>query len=583
MIHINNNTTQQEIINLLLSKLSEQGNLYIEVLSLPYFLASIPSIKVFQYKIQKYPRPIFWHSHDREIFSLLKDSDFNVDFPPALDHKIDKKPATIINLRSQLITESENFVPSPNFKNNLFESPNFVEPSHSNVFNLSQLTNPIDFSSSSVLDEFRKKHLKKEPKPTIKQDLDQWLEKIESTKSALSKFQVEAIEQKHQFSKKEESSINLFKSLSNPFVYRGFASLILMVLVFGFWYYYPTNKYKLDVVPTTKQEAVDTKLPESIFQKTQAEITVASQVESTGQKTTMSTTRAIGKVILINTSSNPVDFNRDGLILLSEVNGLEYSHKSNSNEPKVFTIPAKNSNGNQKVEIEIQAVETGEKFNLPVNSVFRIYNLKGEAMGASFKAISTTEIKVSDSVGEKIFSEDDMSLLRTKLEKNLLEEKNKKIQNLKDNNFITNPAWVKLNQSNYTFSDKIGSLSKSVTAQAVANIEFLALPKLALTTSVQDKFLNREISDITIVDTTVDDSTDKKFVVAKLFVSYLENPESLKYEIQNKVKSLDFSTASVDLQASYPNVKKVSKEFSGVNLPMIKPRNKIEINQVGEK
>jgi hypothetical protein len=588
MIHITNHTTQQEIIDLLLSKLPEQGNLYVEILDLPYFLASIPSIKVFQYKIQKYPRPIYWFSHNPEIFELLQLSSLLVDFPPSLTYLVEKKPATIINLNSNLadqknkvnVAEAEF---SYNQKTNNEPKLNYsLLPKNfdqNTSFNLSQFTKPIDFTSSSILDEFRKKHLYKDPKASIKQDLDQWLEKIESTKNALSKFQTEAEENKIQATEKQNFASKFWSYFANPFVYRSLVSCTLIAMAFGFWYFYPTNKYKLDIVPTIHQDAIDARLPDSIFKKTQIELKTSASIEPSGQKTSTGTTRAIGKVALINNSTSAVEFNKDGIILISETNGLEYSHKSSSVDPKVFSVPAKNLASDQKVEIEIQAVDSGDKFDLPINSTFRVYNLKGEAMGSSFKAVASNDIKSTNSSGDKIFTEDDMSLLRTKLEQGFLDEKNKQIQDLKDSSLLTNSAWAKLSQPTYDFSATVGSTVKTVSAQAQASVEILSLPKKTLTAKIQEQLVNKQISDITIVDTQIADST----VSTKLFVSYAENPDFFKNEIQNKVKSVDFDRATADLQSTYPNVKRVSKNFSGINLPMVAPRNKIEINQVGEK
>ncbi len=590
MIHITNHTTQQEIVDLLLSELSQQGNLYLEIISLPYFLASVPSIKVFQYKIQKYPRLIFWSSYNTEILDLLQQSSLLVDFPPTLTHCVEKPRATIINIRSNSINDDvlidTDTTQGNSGKKKRDQEIQTVNSSllsgnvyHNSEFNPLQFTKPIDFNSNSMLDEFRKKHLKQDSKASIKQDLDQWLQKIESTKNALSKFQNEAEENKIQASENNSFLYNLRSTFANPFVYRSLISCTLVAFVFGCWFFYPTNRYKLDVVTSTHQEAINTSIPESVFKKTTVELKTTASVESSGQKNSSRTSRATGKVTLVNNSNSSVDFNKDGIILLSESNGLEYSHKSLTSDPKVFTVPAKNIANSQSIEINVQAVDFGEKFNLPTNSIFRVYNLKGEAMGSAFKAVASVDITTIDSSGEKIFTEDDMSLLRTKLEQGFLEEKNKQIQDLKDSNLLTNSAWTSLAQPTYDFSAIIGSNVKTVSAQAQSSMQIFSLPKSTLTEKVQEQMFNKQISDITIVDSKIVDSN----FVTKLFVNCTDNPEIIKHEIQNKFESSDFSGVTADLQLTYPNVKRVSKDFSGVNLPMVSPRNKIEINQVGQK
>ena len=590
MIKITQQTTQQEIIQNLLASLSNQGNLFVEVISLPYFLSSLPSIKVFQYKIQNYPRPIYWFSNSQSVLDILSKSQLSLGFPPSLEHSVSSfnnsnklRSPTIINLKNpenssqnnNQINQIKNSVEhKSNRSNNLNQRLDQQYLSERESFGVSSFTKPIDFNSSSILDQFREKHLKSKPNQTnIKQDLDQWLQKIESTKNALTKFQNEAEEQKT-FAKKNRS----WSITKNPNLYKTAVVVSLIACTFGFLWWYPTNNYKLDVVPAIKQESVDAKLPESIFNKTKIELKSSAQVESSGQKTiSTSTIRSIGKVSLVNNSSGVVDFNREGLILISESNGLEYSHKANLKNPMVYSIPAKNGLNSQKIEIQIQAVDTGDKFNLPVNSNFKVYNLKGEAMGSSFKAVATTDIKNTEESSEKVFSEDDMSLLRTKVEQGFLEERGKQIQQLKDSDMVTNSSWIKNSQTNYKYSANLGDLTKLVNVEATTTIEILSLPKVALANVIKDKIVNKSISDITIADTTMDDSN----VNTKLFVSFVENAEAIKYDITNKFNNTkDFDKTTADVQLLYPNIKKVSKDFYGVNIPLVPQRNKIEINEI---
>ena len=597
MIKITSQTTQKEIINSLLSGLSTTGNLYMHIISLPYFLSSLPSIKIFQYKIQNYPRQIFWFSHDPRITNLMSQSDLSVGVPPLLEEsKISNntsqqaKPqqarnSTVINLGGEKAT----FEQKSNINNNKINA-NKIESEESKTensvddispifpsFSKNNFTAPINFSSSSVLQEFREKHLKITEKTDFKQDLNQWLEKIESTKSALSKFQSEAEEQQQNNIRKNRLQ-NLFQA--NNF-YKVICSTIIVMVSLATFMLYPTNNYKLEIEPMTKQEALDIKIPDNLFNKTTVQLKTSSEIDSSGIKESIiSTDRSNGKVALINNSPSQVEFEREGIILISESNGLEYRHKSSEQDPKLFAIKSKNAQIGEKTEIDIQGVQSGDQFNLPLNSIFKVYNMRGEAMGSNFKAVAISEIKNTVKNIEKIVSEDDLSLLRSKVQSNFLEEKSKYFQTLKDQNQVTNANWVKSSDTKYEYSSPIGSNTKKISVIATTTAEILSLPKDTLTATIQSNSNAKNVSDITIVETKIDQSQ----VLGKFFVSYTENPDIIKDEISNKLKSnADFDLASADLQVQYPSLKRVSKNFQGIPLPLVSPRNKIEINQLQEK
>jgi hypothetical protein len=560
MIQINSNTTQKTLIELLLSSLAGQGNLYIQVLSLPYFLSSITSIKVFQYKIQNYPRNILWYSNDNRIFQFLSQSSLNAGFPQALEGP--KSRSTNINF-SKKEPDQIQYTPKPKITKDEIIALNLTDYSEPAQFN---------FSHPNLLDEFRKKHLGQDQKQDFKQDLDNWLKKIESTKEALSRHQYE-VDQRSSF----YSPSGILDFFRSKLFVRSFLSVGIITIVLGLFLSYPTNIYKLEVSPVIGQKAIDTTIPSSLFGKTTIKLNTNTELPATGTDL-ITNSRSQGKVLLVNNSPAKVDFAREGIILISESNGLEYRHKAITTDPINFSVPSKNTQIGQRIEIEIQASGAGKQFNLPINAVFRVFNLNGQAMGSAFRAIASSEISTSSqpSNSPKTVTEEDVSLLRSKVESEFLDQKTAQFSSLRDQNQITNPTWVKVSVTNYDYKTPVGTQSATASLSANADGEILSIPKDKLETFVKSQFQGKDITDITIVETKLEGEK----VTAKLFISFKENQNIADIDTPSYFKKQEFVSAKAQLQQEHPNIKRVSQEFKGVNFPLIKPFDKVQIQNI---
>jgi hypothetical protein len=561
MIQINSNTTQKTLIELLLSSLAGQGNLYIQVLSLPYFLSSITSIKVFQYKIQNYPRNILWYSNDNRIFEFLSHSSLNAGFPQALEGPKSRSTTNISFAKNT--SDQIQYTPKPKITKDEIIALNLTDYSEPTQFN---------FSHPNLLDEFRKKHLGQEQKQDFKQDLDNWLKKIESTKEALSRHQYE-VDQKSSFYN-PSSILDFFKS--KLFV-RSFLSIGIIAIVLGLFLSYPTNIYKLEVAPVIGQKAIDTTIPSSLFGKTTIKLNTNTELPATGTDL-ITNSRSQGKVLLVNNSPAKVDFAREGIILISESNGLEYRHKATSTDPINLSVPSKNTQIGQRIEIDIQATQPGKQYNLPINGVFRVFNLNGQAMGSAFRAIASTEINTTSQSKQtpNTVTEDDVSLLRSKVESEFLDQKTAQFSSLRDQNQITNPTWVKVSATNYDYKTPVGTQTTTASISANAEGEILSIPKDKLQEFVKTQLENKEITDITIIESKLEGEK----VTAKLFVSYKQSENIAQIDTPSYFKKQEFVSAKAQLQQEHPNIKRVSQEFNGFNFPLIKPFDKVQIQNI---
>jgi hypothetical protein len=564
MIKITNKSIQNEIIQDLFLQVSHKSPLYIELESLPYFLSSIPSLKVFLYKIQNYPRDIFWYSFDNSILEFLHQNNINIEFPynphNAIVNVVSSNSPTIIDLNKQK-TNSNAQTSYINYHEKLsalkskIKKNNTTSPSH---FNPIEQSNSINYSKNSEKIDF-------------KQDLDSWLKKIETTKDSLSKYKDEVIGEKNI---RNNSWFGF--NLDQKWAFRGALSLCVMSLVAMFVLFFPTNTYKLDVAPSIKQNSYDLQFSDTAFTKNRFKIQTQDDTETTGQNEIIQNElRAIGKVALINTSTTSISFKKDGVILISEDNGLEYRQKSIDADAAVFTVLPKNNQSNQPLEIDIQSIAAGTNFNLPINSNFRVYNIRGETFGGTVRAISTSKVESNPIPKDKTISQEDLSLLRSKAETSLNNQKLIKLEEVKSKGQLIDNNWVKILDTTYKYSGIPNDLAPKVSIEADSEIEIYSLSNDNFKNLVTSQLKVNNVSDIKIVETKIEN--DKVF--AKLFLSSKENPEILKKDIAGNLASLNPESTS-QIQQKYPNIKRVSKDFSGIKLPLVTPRSKVEVNEL---
>jgi hypothetical protein len=564
MIKITNKSVQNEIIQELFLQVSHKSPLYIELESLPYFLSSIPSLKVFLYKIQNYPRHIFWYSFDNNILEFLHENNINIEFPYNPQNaivNISSNSPTVINLNKQQNQKpQESYV---DYHDKLAQLKSKIKKSGSpnnSHFDPIEQSNSINYNNRSS------------EKIDFKQDLDSWLKKIETTKDSLSRYKEEVINEKN------IRNNNWFGFNLNPkWIFRGALSFCIMSMVAIFVLFFPTNTYKLDIAPSIKQNSYDLQFSDTAFTKNRFKIQTQDDIETSGQnQITSNESRASGKVALINTSITSISFKKDGVILISEDNGLEYRQKSNDIDAAIFTVFPKNNQSNQPVEIDIQGITSGENSNLPINSNFRVYNIRGETFGGTVRAISTSKIEAASVTKDKAISQEDLSLLRSKAEISLNNQKLIKLEEVKAKGQLINNNWIKTLDTTYKYSGIPNDVAPKVSIEADSEIEIYSLGDDAFKNLVTSQLKVNNISDIKIVETKIDN--DKVF--AKLFLSSVENPEILKKDIIGNLANNSTNDNTAQIQQKYPNIKRVSKDFSGIKLPLVTPRSKVEVNEL---
>jgi hypothetical protein len=499
MIKITVETSQKELINSLSENLGEFGDVYLQIESLPYFLSSIPSIRVFQYKINNYPRAIFWYSLDHKILNFLKQSELTIAFP-----------TTLINTKKETITHTFNTINNPKFKplsdnildkntepkseseltttidqpNLLVKFEDFVKSNDidsttddhntkkslikSSITGFEQyLPNSKPINIGLFLGKFNEKYIKdfKNNKMNPIQDFGDMITRVEKTRLTIK---TENNKSKY---KVEESKINFLDRFNKyKLQFNTTVSLFLLFSLIAIFNIFPKNIFNVEVSNTIDKKTIEVKIPESQLKKTKVELKSKSQIltSTTQNATPKNLSESFQKVNLVNNSNGTVRFDQGGIILIAEKTGVEYRHKITAEDLKTFSIPKQNS----KNFIRIEPTKPTEA--LPNGSILKVFNLKGEALGYNFKAIVEEE---SNPTKQNIFTNSDQDTLETIIESDLNEKRSSLITSINDENNFTDPSWFTIISNDIKYDKKLNDNTDVVNAEALSVIEVYSIPR----------------------------------------------------------------------------------------------------------
>ena len=588
MIKITVETSQKELINTLSNNLNEFGDLYLQVATLPYFLSSIPSIRVFQYKINNYPRNIFWYSLDHKILNFLKQSELSIGFP-----------TTLIDTKKETITHSFNTIKNSSFKpldnhilgtkaespiigdkpNLLIEYKDLVAAEK--IHQLEYKNTPIDdlfnqnsvqgyepnipaaetVSTESFLSKFKSKfELNPAQKISFSQNFDDMISRVEKTKSTIKT-------ENTRVTKAAEQVKNTFLELLVKYKIRfnTVLSFGLVLVLVGIFNIFPKNVFNLEVSSGINQKTIEVKIPETQLKKTKVELKSTTQIQTANQLPNVKITNGNQKVNLVNSSSGTIRFDRGGIILIAEKTGVEYRQKITIEDPISYSIAAQS----KAKFIDIQAVKQVE--DLPNDSILKVFNLKGDALGFNFKAVVVdNEINVPK---QSIFSESDQDTLKTKIDSDLNEKRSSFINSLNDENNFTSSAWYNIISTEIKYDKDLNQKADIVNAEAVSVIEVYSVPRSDFKNTIEVKSNLGKVMDIEVMDSKIEGEKDK-LINSRFLVTYQENTPINKKDLVRTLSRGDIN----QVQEQFPSVKRISTESkTGFSFPGIAPIDQIKI------
>jgi hypothetical protein len=415
--------------------------------------------------------------------------------------------------------------------------------------------------------------------PSVSQNLDSWLSRIEATKAALTNLKEKA-PTSDRFATFKNNHDSTPKRLPKSF-YLVAGSLALSLVFIGFLIFFPTTAYTLQVRDVSLQAGTTVDLTTRDFNKKMVKLSTESSIPASGQKE-VSTERATGRVSLINPGNKDVQITNGAFRLVNE--DKAYQALTNSTLSQTIVIPAKNNLNGPAIEISIQSRVAGAEYNLPEGTTFKIYNLLGASVCNSCYAVAITPIKNTELSGKKIVTEADYSILKSTSDGLLAEKRLQEIKNLQDDQIITNTNWYRNQDTSFQFSKQIGEVADNVSLKQDVSTDIYYITRGKLEELLKTK--NRDIAKITdlaIVESSGQfDSQDSKHTL-KIFYTYTKEESIDKGKVVQMLQEKEFEQAKSDLQKDFPAIKDIEKRELGMKLPGIPNRVDVSIVKKDDK
>jgi len=644
MLVINSNLTKKELLQNLASVATEIEELVVEIQSLPTFLATPIAFTIFNYQISNYPRKIFWTSKNKQIIEFLKicqvdlyddnedqhqetEEQQNVVTIEAIPDKKNDRKSKLDNFEIILpqddYTEAE-FVEKPtqkedfdfndftkdeasDFSNSFFSSnknrisaedllkkdtytpssllgkdlENFdinkiykVEKKDSTKPSLAFRPNSdtldeqilLNYKPESESIEQNPVEIEPETQPQFEQNLDNWLEKIEATRIALNGLKQE---EKRQV-KKPSFFIKTMQFTA--------AMVMLSAFVLVFYSFFPTNVYSVNVVPQKKTAQNTFDLPVSKFLIQNRNFNATAETAGTGTEI-VNLNQARGKVSLINRSGGSISFNRNGIILLSG-DGSEYRQLPVSGDPGTYVIPGRSNVVGGSVEINVQSVKNGTDFNLPKDSVLKVYNLNRDLIGGLLTATVTEDINVSKASGKKIIQNQDLKKIQQENLLDLEKQSQTELQLIANETTFTDPKWYSLSEVIDVYTHASGDVAETVGATTTAKSKLYYLNQNVIEDEL--KKVNEDVSKLISISNlsyTGDFSRSDSNIQLVIDYQYSQKINLDENELADKLNNQDFSKTRSELKNSYPQITEIKKEEQGLRLPGVPARVNVNIDR----
>jgi hypothetical protein len=671
MIAIDNNTSKLSLLEQLSAVAGSGEKLYIQVVSLPYFISTKVGFKILIYQLKNYPREIFWTSRSFHIMQFLQSSGANTsefngiendhfarhnqsknksfDFSPypkppvkigrksiiqittnqpiikispnktVIQSTNSKDPVTLnlpikkieSSLKAESLLNDAGYKPSSLIESEIFEN-DFKEGNEFNFANLPAIKNkPVIIPKSNTFVQNKLKELPSSdtalyleytnPKKDQSQNLDSWINKIESTKKALEKYQTKISQTgdkkplitniKPNFkinfpslkipnaSKIKTNSPIIFTKKRISIVASLFFAMVFSVTVIGMLVFFPTKVYTIDLVPVSKKETLKIELPVSNFENQDLILqTTAEQPLTVKAKEEIN--RSIGVIKILNSSGNYVSFDREGIILRSRTTGKTYRQVASVNEPYTFRIAPFGGT----VNINIQATQNGSASNLENGQILSISNLKGESMGNLITGTVVSPItNIVESDNQLLVTEQNQNSLKAQVRDTFELQKQKQVEILQtpESEVYANLNWFREYPIDFVFSGEIGSVSDKLTTEAKAQTELFYLQKQELNTFLEARYTRiKKIQNINVISTEGTFSNNASGnIVLNLDIDYIQKFDLDKQFLSQMLNQNELGKAKEDLQKQYPNIKDIQKTETGLSLPGIPSRLEISIKE----
>ena len=374
------------------------------------------------------------------------------------------------------------------------------------------------------------------------------------------------------FSKKKLKNFwNSFLLKKNVLVL-GISSSSIAIFIFLFFVsFFPTQAYTLEISPVGGVGETELELNLQQFESKNLLFENQNSVIPTG-KEEIKLPKAIGKVQLINRGNRPVFLTNGGFLLTSKDRVYYQLPLGNSS---TLSIPA--GNQNNPIEVQIEAEEAGNNYNLDKDEILTITNLKGEGVCDNCFGKVLESVKNTKPNPSAIISEEDKKNLIAKANAEIVTKIEKEAQEMNKNNTLSDQSWFKTLDKNEIFVGEVGKPASELKLTTKMNINLFGLKNSQIFRLLKEK--NDKIfqaSGFQIISSSGWDSENKSIKV-KISYNYSQYDNLSTDEILTELAQSPVSEVQKKFQARYAGLKKIQKEETGIKVPGITPRVNIDI------
>ena len=489
---------------------------------------------------------------------------------------INPQPEIQKNRNSNQRDSSANFVVNQNQK-----SENFHNFSDQNSQNINQFGGEIS-KESSFYQKFAQnqnsQNSQKQPKnQALNKSKNSIPEKIPNSKVSKIRFHKDIFAN---FNQNRFSQFwshlwnNLFGGswLKKSILMAGSASFGIAILIFFFFVsFFPTQAYTLEISPVQSTSVVEFELNLQQFET--KNLILESQVQTIPSgKENIQLPKAVGKVQLINRANSPIFLTNGGFLLISKERVYFQLPSGNSG---TITIPA--NNVSKPLEVQIEAENKGENYNLPIGETLSITNLKGEGVCDNCFAKTVEEIKNTKPNPANIISENDKKSLLEKANLEISDKIDIEVENMNKNGNLSDKNWLKTLDKTQTFIGETGKPASELKLTTKSNLNLFGLKNNQIFRLLKEK--NDKIfqaNNFQIVSSSGWDS-ESKIVKVKISYNFSQYENLSTDEILEELSQKPVNEVQKKFQAKYSGLRAIQKEEKGLKVPGITPRINIDI------
>ena len=175
---------------MLVSESNKKEVLVLEVQKLPHFLANQIGFSVFEYQISGYPRTILWSSNSNEVLNQLSSFGANIGSVSTSSIRTKVQNSQLFEKLKERANKLKEGTPRTNILPETEEIPNFLKV-------------------SSTMEEVVESALEDDLSTEQVQNFDQWIQKINQTKSILDSLKNQPQKQENIVNPKAVKSLKI--------------------------------------------------------------------------------------------------------------------------------------------------------------------------------------------------------------------------------------------------------------------------------------------------------------------------------------------------------------------------------------